>query len=265
MVNESNAQTASGSSNEAPANTTLNVSESRRSITKPALSATRIVPDQIAEPSATEKRTRMREELLDHLLIFSHALSSDMSIYLDHLFVGGKRFADHMAAKYSYDLDTPVIEKYMAEVKEISERYGYSIRHSPKSKATEDSMTHDESIQIQREAHTRHQLLMTAPRCWMELRAKLNISSAERYQSVTVKAPRCDLEVEFSQDHPHVTYEIKNTSTGITPCYGTFSFVLLDDILCLCLEAGPGNRPFDRTGVPLTVDEVAEFLLGKLV
>ncbi len=125
MVNESNAQTASGSSNEAPANTTLNLSESRSSMTKPELSAKRILPDQIAEPSATENRTKMREELLDHLLIFSHALSSDVSIYLDHLFFRGKRFADHMAAKHSYNIDASVIEKYMAEVKEIVERYSY--------------------------------------------------------------------------------------------------------------------------------------------
>jgi hypothetical protein len=126
-------------------------------------------------------------------------------------------------------------------------------------------MTRAENIRLQREAHARHQLLMTAPRCWMELRAKLNISSADRYQSITVKAPRCDLEVAFCQDHPHITYEIKNTSAGITPCYGTFSFVLLEDVVCLRLEAGQGNRPFDRTGVSLTVDEVAELLLGKVV
>ena len=134
MVKESSAQVVSDSSKEAPESTTLNRSPSSFSITNPPLTSTsESLPDQIAEPSDTANRTKMREELLNHLLSFSHALSDEMSIYLDHLFFRGKKFADHMAAKYAYNLDASIIEKYMAEAKEIAEKHGYSTKVSTRS------------------------------------------------------------------------------------------------------------------------------------
>lgn len=139
-----------------------------------------------------------------------------------------------------------------------------------------------EHLRIQHEVMARHQTLIEAPDRWRELQEVLageiqdfnrlrpgHLAIADMSDEMLFTSPKCSLEVSFSREHPKITYAVKERRTPssgpATPAHGTFSFAIKDEKVWPVLEVGRGTAPFDKTATPLTITEVAEFLLDKLI
>jgi hypothetical protein len=138
----------------------------------------------------------------------------------------------------------------------------------------------DEHLRIQHELMVRHQIGIEAPDRWLELRNALkdeiqdfsnlrpDYLTIHESEDVLLNSPNREIKVSFSREHPKISYAVeerRSPSPGPTlPNLGTFSFRRKDEKVWPVLDAGKGTTPFDKTGVPLTVAEVAEFLLDKL-
>jgi hypothetical protein len=77
----------------------------------------------VAPKLAPKDRKSRTEELLCHLLSFSHALSYEMARYLDTLTFFGKEYADNAAAARGWQIDSGVVDRYVSEARAISAKY----------------------------------------------------------------------------------------------------------------------------------------------
>jgi hypothetical protein len=126
MIKESTAHESGSVSNDAPESKNMIVSPGTR------LSMTRSLSYQCAtlvgtnpEDSVRRNRSSKSDELVSHLLNFSHALSFEMARYLDMLSFSGKAYADEVAAEQNWQIDYEIVEQYRAGMRAIAAKYAH--------------------------------------------------------------------------------------------------------------------------------------------